>query len=200
MPLVIDHKNISADALGLRTFGQVLAHLQRENRLVVHVLIDGEEPDLERIAALRSASTDSHTIFVETTEPQTMAREVLDEVEHQIVAAEMLGKDAGALMQSGQQVKAMENLAGCFKRWQHVQESVLKVSQLLRLDLGRLALGDGRPLTAFFEAFSQQLRTIRDALESRDFVALADVLNYEMPESTQSWREAVAAVRNVVDS
>ncbi|HRK32414.1 MAG TPA: hypothetical protein PLD59_15220 [Tepidisphaeraceae bacterium] len=200
MPLVIDHQPVSIDQPGSRTVGEVLARLQKQNRLVVHVLIDGEEPDLEQPSVWRAASTHSHTVFVETTDPSAMARDVLDEVEHQIATAESLGCEAASLLQAGQQTKAMENLSACFKRWTHVQEAILKTSQLLRLDLSRVNLPTGDSLTKFFNSFSDQLRSLRTALESRDYVSLTDVLQYELPESATHWRAAVVAVKKSVEA
>ena len=55
MSVVVDQKPLEAEHMGLKTVGQVLAHLQRDNRLVVHVLIDGQEPDLERMSAVRAS-------------------------------------------------------------------------------------------------------------------------------------------------
>src|SRR5437773_6829111 len=46
MPVTVDHQPLSTETLGLQTVGQVLAHLQQQDRLVVNVLIDGQEPDL----------------------------------------------------------------------------------------------------------------------------------------------------------
>jgi hypothetical protein len=46
MSVTVDHQPLATETLGLKTVGQVLAHLQRQDRLVVHVLIDGQEPNL----------------------------------------------------------------------------------------------------------------------------------------------------------
>ena len=43
MSVIVDDQTIPAEQLGLTTLGQLLNHLQRDNRLVVHVLIDGQE-------------------------------------------------------------------------------------------------------------------------------------------------------------
>ena len=69
MSVTVDDVSIPAEKLGLRTVGQLLSHLQRDNRLIVHVLIDGEEPDLARLPALRQSLLNGHTLFIETTEP-----------------------------------------------------------------------------------------------------------------------------------
>ena len=41
MSVTVDDQPLHADELGFTTLGQVLSHLQQNNRLVVHVLIDG---------------------------------------------------------------------------------------------------------------------------------------------------------------
>ena len=40
MSVMVDHERLEVEALGLRTVGQVLSHLQKDNRLVVNLLID----------------------------------------------------------------------------------------------------------------------------------------------------------------
>ena len=61
MPVTVDSEPLAADALGLQTVGQVLNHLQRRERLVVHILIDGQEPDLDRMSTVRQKRLDPHT-------------------------------------------------------------------------------------------------------------------------------------------
>jgi len=49
MSVTIDREPLAVRELGLQTVGQVLAHVAKDNRLVVQVLIDGQEPDIEAI-------------------------------------------------------------------------------------------------------------------------------------------------------
>ena len=197
MSVVVDHQPLAAEHMGLKTVGQVLAHLQRDNRLVVHVLIDGQEPDLERMTAVRQSPLIGHTVYIETAEPKQMALEVLNEVEHQLAEADRLKTEAAELLQKNQNAAAMEKLSGCFSTWQHAQESVLKTGQLLRIDLDTVKAGDAS-LTQIFTEFTDKLREIRTSLESRDFVTLTDLLRYETGETTARWRAAIDAMRRVV--
>ena len=199
MSVTVDHETLETGALGLRTVGQVLSHVQREDRLVVHLLIDGREPDLDRLGEVRRAPIDGHTLFIETAEPRKMAMEVLKEVETQLDEADRLKTEAVQLLQRNGVGKAMEKLSGCFSTWQHAQESVLKTGQLLRIDLDTVKAG-AASMTQLFNDFTGQLREIRAALESRDFVTLADLLLYETSETTARWREAIAAMRGAVAS
>ncbi|HEY8666057.1 MAG TPA: hypothetical protein VIL86_05295 [Tepidisphaeraceae bacterium] len=197
MSVTVDHQTLEAEQMGLRTVGQVLAHLQRDNRLVVHVLIDGQEPDLSLMQSLKQSPLDGHVVYVETAEPRQMALEVLTEVDNQLAEADRLRTEAAELLNKNQNVKAMEKLSGCFSTWQHAQESVLKTAQLLRIDLNSVKV-HGRTLTALLEEFTQQLRNIRASLENRDFVTLSDILTYETTETTQHWRSALQSMRSAI--
>jgi hypothetical protein len=197
MSVTVDHQPLPAEQMGLTTIGQVLSHLKKEKRLVVHVLLDGEEPDLEQLGQLKAAPLLGHTLFIETAEPKRMALDVLEQVESQLSEADRLTTDAVALLRDNQNLKAMEKLKGCFSTWAHAQESVMKVAQLLRIDLAKI-LVDGRPFVAVLGEFAQQLKLIKTALENRDFVALMDTLVYEVSESSTHWRAAIRSMRAVI--
>jgi hypothetical protein len=194
MAVTVDQKVLSVSELGLRTVGQVLAHLQRDNRLVVHMLIDGAEPDLGRLSVVRREAVDGHELFIETADPRELATEALVEVVEQLKEADRLRLDATELLGRNSHVKAMEKLSGCFSTWHHAQESVLKTAQLLRIDLSTL-LVDGLSLTDMLTEFTTQLRDMKRALENRDFVLLNDILSYEATRASTQWREAIGALR-----
>jgi hypothetical protein len=197
MSVTVDHENLPAEQMGFKTIGQVLAHIQKGKRLVVHVLLDGEEPDLNQLGRLKAAPLLGHTLFIETSDPRKMAVQALEEVEEQLTEADRLTGDAIQLLRDNQNLKAMEKLKGCFSTWQHAQESVLKVSQLLRIDLSKI-LVDGRPFVQVMGDFAQQLKLIKTALENRDFVSLIDTLVYEVADSSSNWRAAIRSMRTVI--
>src|SRR5687767_13991888 len=178
MSVTVDHRPLAAENLGLKTLGQVLAHLQKDNRLVVHVLIDGEEPDLNHLPQMKQKPVSGHTVFIETADPRQMALEVLDEVGAALDEADRLKTEAADLLQRNQNAPAMEKLSGCFTTWQHAQESILKTAQLLRIDLGKVAVGAAgganTTMRDLFDGFTRQLKEIRTSLEDRDFVRLCD--------------------------
>lgn len=194
MSVTVDHQPLLADELGLLTVGQVLAHLQKDNRLVVHVLIDGREPDLSRLGLVRRERIDGHELFIETADPRQLALEAIDEVASQLEEADRLRREATELLTRSTPFKAMEKLSGCFSTWQHAQESVLKTAQLLRIDLSTL-LVDEISLTDLLAEFTAQLREIKAALENRDFVGLNDILRYEATRTCEQWRKALSAMR-----
>jgi hypothetical protein len=198
MSVTVDDRPMHAEQLGLTTVGQVIAHLQKENRLVVHVLIDGSEPDLDRLAQVKQSPLLGHTIYIETAEPRAMALDVLEQVEKQLGEADRMRNDAVELLQTNQSIKAMEKLRGCFSVWQHAEESIVKIAQLLRIDLTRIIVEE-KPFTQMLGAFGEQLKRVKSALESRDFVALTDTLAYEMTQTAQQWRAAIQSIRSTIE-
>jgi len=198
MSVIVDDAPLAVEQIGLRTVGQVLAHVQKDHRLVTSLLIDGQEPNLDQVGVVRQSPLLGHTIYIETVEPRQMALDVLAEVEIQLGQTDPLRSEAVELLQQGQPGKAMEKLGGCFGAWQIAQESVLKVARLLRIDLDSIRTC-GRPLTRLLEAFADQLRQIKTALEHRDFVTLSDILAYEAIHTSLQWSDALAAVRDVID-
>jgi hypothetical protein len=198
MPVTVDHQPLPTETLGLKTIGQVLAHLQQQDRFVVNVLIDGQEPDLKELAKIKQSTLVGHTLFIETAEPREMALDVLDAVEHQLDEADRLKKDAVEALQANQLFQAMQKLSGCFTTWQHAEESVRKVAQLLRIDLSRISV-TGKPFNALLATFQEELRSIKTALENRDYVNLCDILTYETTETSNQWRAALGAMRDTIE-
>ena len=199
MPVMVDDAPLRTEELGLRTVGQVLTHLQKANRLVVHVLIDGREPDLDRLPDVRRSPLQNHNVFIETTDPREMATGILREVEAQLNEAGRIRNETVDFLQKNQNVRAMEKLSGCFTVWQHAQQSLLGTAQLLKLDLSKVAV-DGQPLTELLNEFTTQLREIKSALENRDFVTLGDLLVYETTQTDQRWRAALSELRRIISA
>jgi len=197
MSVMVDHQLLQAEQLGMQTVGQVLTHVQRDNRLVVNLLIDGQEPDLDHLGIVKRKRLSDHTIFIETAEPRRVALDALREVEDQLYEGDRLTSAAVDMLQANQIENAMKKLSGCFSTWQHFQESVLKTAQLLRLNLETVTVED-RSLAEVVHDFRDQLKSVKQALEARDYVSLCDVLTYEMPQATERWRTALETMREII--
>lgn len=198
MSVTVDDEPLETDALGLATVGQVLTHLRQKNRLVVHVMIDGHEPDFEQMDSLRAQPIADRTVYIETVEPQRIAAEVFDQVELLLVDAGPLREQVIGHLHAGEHAEALKKLGGCFTSWTHAQQSIEKVARLLRVDLNRITLDNGTTLAAWLGTFAGQLGEIRGALENRDYSLLADLLEHETPETANNWRSAIAAIRKTL--
>jgi hypothetical protein len=197
MSVTIDQVSLPTEMLGLSTVSQVLGHVKKTNKLIVNLLIDGLHPDLATMGDWGHRSLVDHTIYIETAEPRQMAREVLDAVEMELSQADRLKGEAVDLLQRNSSSKAMEKLSGCFRGWKDSQESLAKVAELCRIDLEKITVG-AQSLREVMTDFSSQLREIRSALTSRDFVTLCDILTYESTDTLTRWRTALKSVRETL--
>lgn len=197
MSVTVDDQVMPAEELGLKTVGQVLSQLKKGNRLIVNVMIDGQQPDPSRLRMIKKFPLTSHTVYIETADPRQMARQVLDEVEAQLTEAERLKGETTRLLNSNQFAPAIERLGGCFKMWQHAQESLLKTAQLLRVEPERIKV-HGRALTELLSEFTTHLRQVRSAIDGRDFATLGELLANKMTRAVEQWRDAIRSFRGVI--
>jgi predicted DNA-binding protein (UPF0251 family) len=193
MGVTVDDVRLEVDRLGLSTVGEVLSHVARGNRLVVQLLLDGNEPDLREMDAVRRRSLSGCSVFIETAEPLEIAREVLRGVETSVEEVERLRLESAELFRAGDAARAMQSLAGCFAAWGNARESVEKVAKLLRLDLTAVSAGE-TTAEQILSQFAGQLRQLKEALEARDHVLCCDVLTYEMENTREDWRTLVSAL------
>jgi hypothetical protein len=194
MSVTVDDELLAADTLGLDTVGQVLTHVQRPGRLVVSLLIDGREPDLTQMAAVRRSPVLGRTLYIETAAPRQMALDVLADVEDQLGQVDAFRADAANLLGQDKVARAMEKLGLCLTAWQAAHEAVAKTARLMRVDLERLTV-DGRPAAAVLAEFTDQLREVKQMLTDRDYVCLADLLRYEMDGAAERWSAMLNALR-----
>ena len=198
MPVTVDHEPLAVEKLGLGTVGEVLAHLQKDHRLVVQVLIDGHEPQSNG-CRWRDTLLAGHELYVETANPRELVSDVLDGVLVELIEAERLKCEAAELLGNNQAAKAMQQLGGCIRIWQHAEESIAKTAELLRVNLKGVDV-QGRSAEDVLAGFAGQLRAIKSALEQRDFVALCDVLLYETSHTTSDLHACIDALRGIVES
>ncbi|HEX8322424.1 MAG TPA: hypothetical protein VF595_00800 [Tepidisphaeraceae bacterium] len=194
MTVTVDTEVLPATELGLSTLGDLLCHVSNRNRLVTQVLIDGQEPDLDHVPQWRGRSLNGHTIFIETHAPADIAADVLDEIARQMDGAEAAREKAIDDLHAGAANKALQKLSGCFTAWQSAQTAISQVAKLLKIDLDRVRVED-TTLTEALANFAGQLRDVRDAIEARDYVTLADVLTYEIGRTIAQWRDALTQLR-----
>jgi len=195
MGVMIDDSSLDTQSLGLVTVGDVLGHVTRDQRLVVQLTIDGKEPDLNQIDSIRRCLIRDHVVFMETADPAQVARDVLEEVDHQLVTARTHSDDAVKLLRQGVYNEALKRLSTCFGAWSMARDSLDKVSRLMKIDLNTMQY-DGSSMGEVVQNFADQLTRIREALESRDYVMLADTLNYDMQPVARRWSGAIESIKN----
>jgi hypothetical protein len=94
---------------------------------------------------------------------------------------------------------AMRRFGGFLVAWQTCQQTIGECSRLLGQDLTAVQC-DGRAVREYVAGLADQLRAMREAFEARDTVLLADLLQYEMPDTYQTWQRVLTHLAMVVGS
>ncbi len=190
MDIYIDDMPLAAPP-SVRCAGELLTELRRResDRLVVAIHLDGQEVPAEGLAALRHRPLDGPGRLDLTTESirdltaRTLGQviELLDQgrPHHQAIAE---------LLAAGLTARAMERLTACFNIWDAAESALTRIAQLTGLDL------DQPTPARHIEALRTHLSALRSALEARDFVAVADLVEAEMPALTDAWQDLLTAL------
>jgi len=177
---------------------EVKGHLPTQQRMLVAIRCDGEEIASEKLEDVLASPIGSYAkVELATMSPRQLAVDALEG------AAALFGETSGMtrevveLLNQGQTPRAMKLLGSCLEAWNQAGDSVRRTAQLLSLDLDAMQV-EQQPLPELFDVLREQLNGVKEAIEGRDYVLLADILQYELPQTAQQWERMIRAVRDRV--
>jgi hypothetical protein len=174
------------------TLQELIDEVRREHlgdRLVVSVAVDGL-PLLDQELSERLDAPLGQVGHVELISADTrqLVADSLCEVADRLRDAGKAQEGVADDLTTGNVTSAVNCFNEFLQTWQICQKSIADCSGLLGEDLTALESG-GRPVREHLDGLAEKLREMRDALEARDMVALADTLRYEIPDTCQSWHD-----------
>jgi len=168
------------------------------SRLIVSVAVDGQlcdEDELEK-ALPRPLEPDAQ-IDLESADRCAVAVAALRSVARELGDIRPRLAQLTEELQAGQIVEAVRQVGQLVQVWQRCRDVLLQSGSLRGCDLTELIFSD-RPLREHLLELAAKLRGIRDALDARDMVLLADLLHYEMPPLCQLWHDLLLAVADQI--
>ena len=181
------------------TLGRLLAEVQdwaRNQGLVITSFeLDGEVLTLERQRDLAAAGLDGWgELHVSTCLPERLAADTLQGLDDMLDRLERNHRAAGEEIQRGRREEGLRGLADGIEGWQLLQHTLGQILALLGLDPGATEAA-GEPLARRIARLSGVLRDTDEAVTSSDYVALGDLLEYELAPMVTDWR---AVVRDLI--
>jgi hypothetical protein len=169
-------------------------------RIIVGIRCDGRditgntfEQDMAR--SLRSYQE----VNLHTGHPRHLVEDAMAQAEQMLEDAD---RDRGQVVESltaGKTSEGIETLGGCMQAWHQVHQGIVNALALLNIKPEELSVG-GRRLPEALQGLRGQLTQLKEALEARDYVLLADTLQYEFDAVRESWSAVVEAVRARIPS
>jgi len=187
MPTYLDDKPLDVQAETLADLlDEARKHLADTGRIVVEVHVEGEMLDDQTLDEQMNEPIGDRDMRLVSVHSKALVSVTLSEVRVVLGEARELQDEAAELLQHDQGVDAMVKIAAALEVWQQAQQAVLHTIGLMGIDFDQFTVDD---LTAptIVNRLVDQLKSLREAVEAGDGIALADALAYEWPQMTDQW-------------
>jgi hypothetical protein len=164
-------------------------------RIVVGICCDGRDItgdtfDQDMARPLRSYQQ----VDLHTDHPRHLVEEAMAQAEQMLADADRDRSQVVESLTAGKTAEGIETLGGCMQAWHQVHHGIINALALLNIKPEELSVG-GRSLPEALQGLRHQLAQLKEALEARDYVLLADTLQYEFDAVRESWSAVVEAIR-----
>lgn len=199
MPIYLDDQPVQLSGVDLASVLDSAAdHLRASGRIVVEVTLDGEPLVDEQLESRRHDAVGDGELRFYSANPRDLSRTTLEAVLGRLDAVAQRQREAADLISSDQQNEAMTALTQAIEGWQQSQQVVIQTASLTATDLSTLDI-DGASAQEVIEQVITMLQVVRDTIEARDMIGLADTLAYEGPALIKQWQKLVTALIERID-
>lgn len=184
----------SGSAATLETLVNEVRQACPADRIVVEVRFDGQPLTGDDLEARMTRSIDGTAqIDFSSACPRELACDALREIVTQLDDAVEVHHSVARDFQSGRATVGAANMGGLLATWQACCQAYRHCSDLLGSEIQQLP-ADRRPGSPQIASLVSRLREVRDAFDARDYVLLADQLEFELAPLCIEWRDRLAAL------
>lgn len=199
MEVLVDDVPVDTVFGGTSTIEDALHHVQSHNclpdRLVIGLRCDGQDVPVNAMADTMGKPVSSCELLeVFTGTKAELVRDAMAQASACLTETQEACQQVAELLTEGKTVEAAEALGGCLRVWQQIHDAVGKSIQMLQLDALQTTVNDDTLLAAISKP-KEILLQVKEALQVRDHVLLADILQYEFPAVTAQWHDIIAKLR-----
>ena len=201
MDIFVDGQSIDGGFVeNITTVEQAVQHIQADvcgsDRMVVSLRCDGQAVPAEAMTDTLSRSISSFDrLDIATGTKSSLVIEAMEQASTCLSETEAACRQTAEMLTEGKTAEAAQSLRDCLRVWQQIHEAVAHSIEMLRLDLEQATVND-RPLLEIIGRPRDALLQVRDALQSQDYVLLADILQYEFSEVTDCWQAVIGRLRH----
>lgn len=188
-----------ADHASLRDLIEQVRRDHADQRLIVSVCVNGDrfvENRLDERLAEPIGAKDQ--IDLESTPATRLVADALREMATRIEQAADQQTRVAERLNKGDAPAAAEGISEFVLLWQTCQKTVLQSCDVLQTDLTLNACA-GSTVREHLSELAGKLREIRDALDAKDFVLLADLMHYEAPQLCGTWETILNEMAEGID-
>lgn len=168
-------------------FDQLNAYFTRREESVLAVLIDGNlmNPEQQKIISGESVGT-YEKMELQVVETRLLPVYTLEEFKPLLTEVVPASEKIAIALQSGNTSEALKDVDSLLQVWAILFQSLTDSSKLLKFKLADIKTGDSN-VEALTQTLTSHLQEIKEGLTNRDYVTVADILEYEIAPAAEKW-------------
>jgi hypothetical protein len=175
------------------TIGQLVdaakVKLRGTSQIVLGVRCGDEEVSSEQLDDIWPvASSTFERVEIITGHAGEVVADALQVTRRALGTTYALARGAAEKLAAGSIQSSMQELIECSNIWSRVHQAVVQSCALISIDPATLNIA-GRPLAEWLRTIASMLVSLTKAMESRDYVLLADILRYEIDDVLGGWEQ-----------
>jgi len=203
LDLFVDERQVDGNGVVGSSLAEMLRNIQANccppPRILAGFRCDGAEVAVEAMASTLSRPAGSfERLEVFTCTPEDLVVEAMNQASASLEETEGVTQNIAELLMEGKASEGIERLGECVRIWQQLHDAVAKSLGLLHLSPEQVMVRD-EPLLTALERPKEVLLQIKGALQARNHVLLADILQMEFAEAMGMWHMMIARIRQEVD-
>lgn len=191
MDIHIDDNQVTVEGDSL---GEVILTAQQKiedkSRLVVEVIVNDEVLSRDQLTAMHDQSVSTEKIRLITAKPYELALTALNDTQVNLEELKAVQSRVAEQLQSDQAGDALNDMQIVLHTWQNAQLAVNHASELMEVKLEELETASGSAVSIIND-LADKLNAMHEYLEDKNFVALADLLGYELNDTAQQWIDMI---------
>jgi hypothetical protein len=179
---------------------QLTGLLGNSNRAILSAKADGQPVFLSENRDLLNKNVEEFSLVeVETVDLKTQAANALQEVRHHVPGLSKALVEVTKSIQAGEVLKGYKSLATCADVLNLIVHVIDEVRALLGVDLTHVRV-DGTTVAAQLDEVRDVLRDTKQALDTNDIVAVADLMEYELAPRIGKWDAILDTLLKTISS
>jgi len=187
MRILLDGRVLEGAASTLREAIE-LARRSAGDRFLIQMVADGVPVSAEDLDDPPARSPYAQVLEITTANPEDLVRTVLFEAADMLEQVKPMHADVAQRVQRGELSSAMEGVAQVFQAWGDLRQAID-----LAMKLGPCSAASAEDLNSMLTDLARRLTDLKQAISTKDWVGLGDVLAYDMDHSADRFRSWLLA-------
>lgn len=186
------HWEFPASATVAEVFHAVRDAILDEGRVVVQMHLDGTVLEWEDGSPeWQDPFDDAKALHIVSDRPIALSSALMDRAIESLPELQKMQERAARLVRHEEtQTRGVEMTLDALSRWKELQEAIVGVRALHQIDFDQPPWEEfGEDLGTAFRHVSERISEMREAFELRDFILVADLLEFELTPLIDTWMD-----------